>query len=84
MSQMVLSEYCQDINRLECGRLIEQFHRLQQNADSVKRMIREKVTACRNALHEQYAIVFTDMRPDRQPVAAPATEIQPNPDSHVL
>jgi polysaccharide pyruvyl transferase WcaK-like protein len=84
MNQMGLSGYCQDINRLDCGRLIEQFHRLQQNADSVKRMITEKVTACRNALDEQYAIVFSDMRPDRRQVALSATGIQNNPESSVL
>ena len=32
MSQMGLSEYCQDINRLDSGTLIAQFSHLQQNA----------------------------------------------------
>jgi len=61
MSQMGLSEYCQDINRLSFGRLIEQFSQLDQSADHVKRIISERVGACRDMLDEQYAIIFNQM-----------------------
>ena len=61
MSQMGLSEYCQDINRLSSVRLIEQFSQLRQSSDSVKRMIMEEVRACRDALDEQYAIILSEI-----------------------
>jgi polysaccharide pyruvyl transferase WcaK-like protein len=58
MSQMGLSEYCQDINRLSSVRLIEQFSQLRQSSDGVKRMIMEEVKACRDALDEQYGVIL--------------------------
>ncbi len=61
MSQMGLSEYCQDINRLSSVRLTEQFSQLCQSSDGVKRMIREKVRACRDALDEQYAVILSEI-----------------------
>lgn len=61
MSQMGLSEYCQDINRLSSVRLIEQFSQLRQSSDGVKRMITEKVRACRDALDEQYAVILSEI-----------------------
>jgi hypothetical protein len=70
---MALAEYCQDINGLKGEALIERFCRLRQNADGVKRMMREKVEACRHELDEQYRIIFRDIFPDSQQVAAPAT-----------
>ena len=59
MSQMGLSEYCQDIDRLSSVRLIEQFSQLRQNSDGVKRSITEEVRACREALDEQYAVILS-------------------------
>lgn len=76
MSQMGLSEYCQDINLLSAGVLIEQFCRLQQNADCVKRIVTEKVTTCRNALNEQYGILFRDIYPDGQEKLAHAVDTE--------
>jgi polysaccharide pyruvyl transferase WcaK-like protein len=61
MSQMGLSEYCQDINRLSSVRLIEQFSQLRQSSDGVKRMIMEEVRACRDALDEQYAVILSEI-----------------------
>jgi polysaccharide pyruvyl transferase WcaK-like protein len=84
MNQMGLSEYCQDINRLNSARLVEQFRQLHQNAGGVKRMIREKVAACRDALDEQYGIIFGDICPDRRQVSLPAKEIEHNPNQGVL
>jgi polysaccharide pyruvyl transferase WcaK-like protein len=84
MRQMGLSEYYQDINHLDSGRLIEQFRQLQQNGDCVTRIVREKVRICRDTLEEQYGIIFGDICPDRQQVVPPATEIQHDPTSSVL
>ena len=57
MNQMGLMRYSQDINALDADRLVEQFRQAQQNIDLLKRIIREKVAICRNALDEQYGIV---------------------------
>ena len=84
MSQMGLAEYCQDINSLNADRLIEQFCLLQQNADSVKHMIKEKVEACRDALDEQYVTILREIYPDRPQASAPATELQHRTNSNVL
>jgi len=75
MSQMGLSEYCQDINSLSADRLITQFSQLQQNADCIKRMISERVEACRDALEEQYTIIFREICREKQQWPAPANEI---------
>jgi polysaccharide pyruvyl transferase WcaK-like protein len=58
MTQMGLSEYCQDINDLNADRLIEQFCRLEKNAASLRPMIRLKAEECRKALDEQYNLIF--------------------------
>jgi len=79
MSQMGLAEYCQDINGLNADRLIEQFCRLRQNAGDLKESIRERVEACRDALDEQYGIIFKDICPERQQVAAPTTGVKAHP-----
>jgi len=74
MSQMGLSEYCQDINSLSADRLIKQFSQLQQNADCIKRMISGKVEACRDALEEQYTIIFREICRGNSRWPAPANE----------
>ncbi len=64
MSQMGLSEYCQDIDRLSTSRLFGQFSELEQNAGDVKRMVAEIVGAKRDALAEQYGIILERIWPD--------------------
>jgi polysaccharide pyruvyl transferase WcaK-like protein len=66
MSQMGLSEYCQDIQQLKADRLIEQFCQLEKNAGSLKHMIREKVADCRTALDEQYRLIFKELIPHKE------------------
>lgn len=61
MSQMGMSDYCQDINRLKAGGLIEQFCQLEENAEGLKQMIRQKVADYREALDEQYNLIFKDL-----------------------
>jgi hypothetical protein len=63
MSQMGMSEYCQDIQQLNADKLIEQFCRLEKNAGILKHMMREKVADCRKALDEQYSLIFKDLLP---------------------
>jgi polysaccharide pyruvyl transferase WcaK-like protein len=66
MSQMGLSEYCQDINRLNADRLIEQFCDLEKNAKTLKPLIKNKAEEFRRALDEQYDLIFRVLRPDCQ------------------
>lgn len=58
MSHMGLSEYCQDIRRLDSRRLIEQFQTLERNRVPVEHAIGEKVEESRRALEEQYDLLF--------------------------
>jgi polysaccharide pyruvyl transferase WcaK-like protein len=58
MSQMGLSEYCHDINRMDAGRLIGQFQDAQRNAARLRPMIRHKVEESRRALEEQYGLIL--------------------------
>ena len=57
MSGMGLSEYCQDINHIEAGKLIEQFQSLERNAETLKPLISQKVEQSRKALDEQYSLI---------------------------
>jgi polysaccharide pyruvyl transferase WcaK-like protein len=63
MQNMGLQEYCQDIKQLNADKLIEQFCQLEKNAGSLRHMIREKVADCREALDEQYRLIFKDLLP---------------------
>ena len=58
MEEMGLSDYCQDINHMDAGRLIEQFQDVERNAEKLKTVIRQKVEESRKALDEQYSLVF--------------------------
>jgi polysaccharide pyruvyl transferase WcaK-like protein len=58
MSQMGLAEYCQDINRLNADRLIEQFCDLERNAERLRPLIKHKTEEFRRALDEQYDCIF--------------------------
>jgi polysaccharide pyruvyl transferase WcaK-like protein len=58
MEDMSLSDYCQDINHMDAGRLIEQFQELEKNAEKLKPVIRQKVEQSRKALDEQYKLIF--------------------------
>lgn len=62
MSQMGLSEYCQDINRLNADKLIEQFCDLEKNADRLRPLIKDKAEEFRRALNEQYNRIFKDLQ----------------------
>lgn len=63
MKDMELLQYCQDIRDLDAQRLIEQFCQLEKNAGSVKRMIGERVSRCREQLEEQYEMIFAGDTP---------------------
>jgi polysaccharide pyruvyl transferase WcaK-like protein len=58
MSQMGVSEYCHDINRMNAHGLIEQFQELKSNSEMVRGIIKQKVDESRGALDEQYNLLF--------------------------
>jgi polysaccharide pyruvyl transferase WcaK-like protein len=72
MSDMGLSEYCQDINHLDADRLIEQFCDLEKNAEKVRSLIKQKTEEFRRALDEQYSLIFKE---PHWSVAAPPAAI---------
>ncbi len=61
MQDMGLKEYCQDIKQLRAERLIAQFCHLEKNAITLREIIREKVGERRQALDEQYRLIFTEV-----------------------
>lgn len=58
MGEMNLSEYCHEIDRMDAQRLIEQFRKLEEDREVVKRTIAQGVDAARVALEEQYDHLF--------------------------
>jgi len=58
MRDMGLAEYCHDINDMNAGRLIEQFQRLETNAEKLKITIRQRSEESRKALDDQYKLIF--------------------------
>jgi polysaccharide pyruvyl transferase WcaK-like protein len=61
MSAMELAEYCLDINDFKADQLIQKFCELETNANDIKPLMREKVREAREALDEQYRVIFSDM-----------------------
>jgi polysaccharide pyruvyl transferase WcaK-like protein len=60
MSDMGLSQYCQDIHELDAEKLIEQFRDLVGRQPEVKSLIARKTEEFREALDEQYAFIFRE------------------------
>jgi polysaccharide pyruvyl transferase WcaK-like protein len=61
MRAMGLSEYCLDINDLKAEILIEKFCDLETNANEMKPLIKARARAFREALDEQYKLIFKDI-----------------------
>jgi polysaccharide pyruvyl transferase WcaK-like protein len=66
MSQMGLTEYCQDIQRLNGEKLIEQFSQLEKNSAELKEVIAARCADFRRQLDEQYNIIFKDWLPSNE------------------
>ena len=65
MSAMGLAEYCHDIHQMNADALIEQFQALIRNSEDVKRKLVRRVDEARQALDEQFEILFRDPLDDR-------------------
>lgn len=63
MSALGLQEFCQDIASLEVSTLIQQFVRLEGNADRLREEISLKTEGCRRELDNQYNRIFEEIGP---------------------
>ena len=66
MAEMGLAEYCQRIDDLDPGRLIEQFLALEERTETLAPYLAQKSEEYRAALERQYTAIF-DQAPDRRP-----------------
>jgi polysaccharide pyruvyl transferase WcaK-like protein len=62
MEALGLSQFCLDIHGLRAQDLIAAFSELEENADVIKSLMRQKVAGFRQDLVAQYSRVFIDMR----------------------
>ncbi len=59
MKDMGLEEYCQDIRNLNAAMLIEQFSKIEDNAEVIKNTIAKGVRDRRQQLEQQYALIVS-------------------------
>jgi polysaccharide pyruvyl transferase WcaK-like protein len=64
MTAVGLQEFCQDIAKLDVSALIEQFVRLEENADRLRQEIRHKTKGFRRELDKQYSCIFEEIGSD--------------------
>ena len=64
MTAVGLQEFCQDIAKLDVAALIEQFVRLEENADRLRQEIRRKTKGYRRELDKQYSCIFEEIGSD--------------------
>jgi polysaccharide pyruvyl transferase WcaK-like protein len=64
MTAVELQEFCQDIANLDVSTLIEQFVRLEENADCLRQEIRRKTKGYRKELDKQYSRIFEEIGSD--------------------
>jgi polysaccharide pyruvyl transferase WcaK-like protein len=64
MTAVGSQEFCQDIANLDVSTLIEQFVRLEENADRVRQEIRRKTKDYRRELDKQYSCIFDEIGSD--------------------
>jgi polysaccharide pyruvyl transferase WcaK-like protein len=75
MSGMGLADYCQDAADVDVPLLIEQFTRLEQNAEILSASMKQKSDEYRAALDEQYGRIFGDLRKADRPAATSDGEV---------
>jgi len=61
MAGVGMAEYCQRIDQLDVGRLIELFNKLEQNVGSIKPLIEQKTGEYGRALEQQYTHIFNHL-----------------------
>jgi polysaccharide pyruvyl transferase WcaK-like protein len=63
MAEVGLAEYCQPLDHLDVDRLIEQFVKLENNANNLRPYIKQKTEEYRRVLDEQYTFIFNVVCP---------------------
>jgi len=61
MAGVGAEDYCQDAMELDVPRLIEQFGRLEEDAENLSSLIKAKTDGYRQALKEQYRHIFNEL-----------------------
>jgi polysaccharide pyruvyl transferase WcaK-like protein len=61
MAGVGMAEYCQRIDQLDVGRLMEQFTKLEQNVGIIKPLIEQKTREYGRALEQQYTHIFSHL-----------------------
>ncbi len=64
MASAGLAEFCQDIERIDLGKMMRQFDELKERMSCTKLRLRRNTEACRVALDEQYNRIFHDHQAD--------------------
>jgi len=77
MAGMGLADYCQDAALLDVPGLIEQFIRLERNAETLSASIKQKAEEYRAALDEQYGRIFGDLVRADRPAAMSDLDVIP-------
>lgn len=60
MADAGLTEFCQDIERIDVEKMTRQFNELEKKANCIKRQLQRNAEACRAALEGQYSRIFGD------------------------
>jgi hypothetical protein len=68
MNEMGLSDYCEDIHCLSVEKLVHRFSQLEQDAEMLKNLIKEKVAKQSEALERQYEIIVRENCPVQRTV----------------
>ena len=63
MAGVGMAEYCQRIDQLDVGLLMERFDKLEQNAGIIKPQIEQRIEEYGRALEEQYVHIFNHLCP---------------------
>jgi polysaccharide pyruvyl transferase WcaK-like protein len=61
MEGVGMAKYCQRIDRLDVGRLMEQFNELEQNAGAIKPLLEQRIGEYGRALEQQYTHIFNHL-----------------------
>lgn len=72
MATMGMSDYCVEMNRLKSGQLIDTLLRLEANAPAVRLSIEARIAVFRQALDQQYAMLFGTPGREFRATATPA------------
>ena len=62
MSDLGLGDYCQTLDELDLQQLLQQFQRLERNADSLRALMAERAASNRASLGRQYDLIAASIQ----------------------